>query len=67
MSHKLAKRLSSSRSAISLFSGCGGFCEGMERAGFDVRAAVELDRYAAQTYRTISQTSLCLTMTFATS
>lgn len=37
--------------AVSLFSGCGGFCEGVRLAGFSVKAAVELDRYAAQTYR----------------
>jgi DNA (cytosine-5)-methyltransferase 1 len=37
--------------AVSLFSGCGGFCEGMRLAGFDVKAAVEMDRFAAQTYR----------------
>lgn len=36
--------------AISLFSGCGGFCEGVRLAGFDVLAAVENDRYAAETY-----------------
>nr|WP_090069621.1 DNA cytosine methyltransferase [Lentzea flaviverrucosa] len=37
--------------AVSLFSGCGGFCEGVRLAGFEVRAAVELDRYAVETYR----------------
>ncbi|WP_447006666.1 DNA cytosine methyltransferase [Saccharothrix isguenensis] len=37
--------------AVSLFSGCGGFCEGVRLAGFAVRAAVELDRYAVETYR----------------
>ncbi|WP_170509142.1 DNA cytosine methyltransferase [Ruegeria arenilitoris] len=37
--------------AVSLFSGCGGFCEGMELAGFEVRVAVENDRYACETYR----------------
>lgn len=37
--------------AVSLFSGCGGFCEGVRLAGFDVQAAVELDRFACQTYR----------------
>ncbi|MET4668632.1 DNA cytosine methyltransferase [Streptomyces sp. PvR018] len=39
------------RKAVSLFSGCGGFCEGVRLAGFSVEAAVELDRYAAATYR----------------
>jgi DNA (cytosine-5)-methyltransferase 1 len=37
--------------AVSLFSGCGGFCEGVRLAGFDVLAAVENDRFAAETYR----------------
>ncbi len=37
--------------AVSLFAGCGGFCEGIELAGFNVRAAVEMDRFAAETYR----------------
>lgn len=37
--------------AVSLFSGCGGFCEGVELAGFGIRAAVELDKFACQTYR----------------
>jgi DNA-methyltransferase (dcm) len=37
--------------ALSLFSGCGGFCEGVRLAGFEVKAAVEIDRFAAQTYR----------------
>lgn len=37
--------------AVSLFSGCGGFCEGVRLAGFDVQAAVEVDRFASQTYR----------------
>lgn len=38
-------------SALSLFSGCGGFCEGIELAGFTIKAAVELDEPAAETYR----------------
>jgi DNA (cytosine-5)-methyltransferase 1 len=38
-------------SAVSLFSGCGGFCEGAKLAGFKVLAAVESDRFAAETYR----------------
>lgn len=37
--------------AVSLFSGCGGFCEGVRLAGFEVKAAVEIDKFAAQTYR----------------
>jgi DNA (cytosine-5)-methyltransferase 1 len=37
--------------AVSLFSGCGGFCEGIESAGFQVLSAVEKDRFACETYR----------------
>lgn len=37
--------------AVSLFSGCGGFCEGVEAGGFDIKVAVELDKYACETYR----------------
>jgi DNA (cytosine-5)-methyltransferase 1 len=37
--------------AVSLFSGCGGFCEGVRLEGFEVAAAVEWDRFAAETYR----------------
>ncbi|WP_427175239.1 DNA cytosine methyltransferase [Arthrobacter sp. 92] len=41
----------SSYKALSLFSGCGGFCEGVRLAGFDVVGAVELDKFASETYR----------------
>ncbi len=37
--------------AVSLFAGCGGLCEGIRLAGFDVIAAAEWDRFAAETYR----------------
>ncbi|MFC3594195.1 DNA cytosine methyltransferase [Novosphingobium piscinae] len=40
-----------SLTAVSLFSGCGGFCEGIELAGFDVKVAVEWDRFSCETYR----------------
>ncbi len=37
--------------AVSLFAGCGGFCEGMELAGVEVKVAVEWDKYSCETYR----------------
>lgn len=37
--------------AVSLFAGCGGFCEGVESSGIEVRVAVEMDKFAAETYR----------------
>lgn len=41
----------SNYTALSLFSGCGGFCEGARLAKFTTLGAVENDRFAAQTYR----------------
>lgn len=37
--------------AVSLFSGGGGLDMGAERAGFDTRAAVEIERYACEALR----------------
>jgi len=36
--------------AVSLFSGAGGFCEGVRLAGFKLACAVEMDKYAVQTH-----------------
>ena len=37
--------------AIDCFAGCGGLSKGLQKAGFDVRAAVEIDAAAAKSYR----------------
>ena len=37
--------------AVSLFSGAGGFDEGIELAGFEIALALEIDRHARTTYR----------------
>lgn len=38
-------------SALDLFAGAGGFSLGLESAGVDVVGAIELDRFAVETYR----------------
>jgi DNA (cytosine-5)-methyltransferase 1 len=37
--------------ALSLFSGIGGLCEGAKLAGFEISGAVEMDKYACESYR----------------
>lgn len=52
--------------AIDLFSGCGGFSLGMEKAGFDILAAIDFNEEAIKVYReNISKTSqvLCKDLT----
>lgn len=44
------KKKSSTRTAIDLFSGCGGLTQGLRDAGFAVGAAIEIDALAAETY-----------------
>jgi DNA (cytosine-5)-methyltransferase 1 len=39
------------KTAIDLFSGCGGLSWGLKKAGFDLVGAVELDTLAAKTYQ----------------
>lgn len=43
--------------AIDLFSGCGGLSCGLENAGFEVLASVEIDKNAAQAYRMNHETT----------
>jgi len=38
--------------ALDLFAGAGGFSLGLRKAGINVVGAIELDRFAAETYRT---------------
>lgn len=48
----IARRTTTPRTtAVDLFSGCGGLTLGLERAGFDVLAAIEIDPWSSETYR----------------
>lgn len=37
--------------SVDIFSGCGGLSEGMVRAGFATKAAIEINKYAVLAYR----------------
>ena len=37
--------------SIDIFSGCGGLSEGMHKAGFDTKVAIEVDSIAASTFQ----------------
>src|SRR5688572_17050756 len=37
--------------ALDLFAGAGGFSLGLKQAGVDVVGAIEIDQYAAKTYK----------------
>ncbi len=45
------KSLSVQPKVLDLFAGCGGLSLGLSQAGFEVVAAVEVDQWAADTYR----------------
>lgn len=50
--HQRRKKVPTERpKALDLFSGCGGLTLGLERAGFRVVGAVEIDSLAVETYR----------------
>ncbi|MGX6447177.1 DNA cytosine methyltransferase [Patulibacter sp. S7RM1-6] len=44
--------------AVDLFAGAGGATQGLKQAGYDVRAAVENDPFAAETFRQNHSTSV---------
>ncbi|MDO7847430.1 DNA cytosine methyltransferase [Hymenobacter sp. M29] len=48
---ELLTTATSNYTALSLFSGIGGLCAGVKKAGFRVVGAVEYDKYAAVNYR----------------
>ena len=46
------KNMNAKYTAISLFSGAGGMDLGFIRAGFEILWAIDIDKYACETYRT---------------
>lgn len=47
----LRKKMSSRPTCIETFAGAGGMSLGLERAGFDIRFAFDIDPWAVETYR----------------
>ncbi|WP_329823337.1 DNA cytosine methyltransferase, partial [Escherichia coli] len=47
----MSEKTVTSLNAVDLFSGGGGLTMGLKMAGFDVKAAVELDAHAAATFQ----------------
>lgn len=51
---------SNENNAISLFSGCGGFCLGFEYEGFNIKGFIEIDKAARDIYKANFPNASCL-------